>query len=182
MSKRTASPLILFMIILAVLLTFYNIYIYFTTNLTTQIVESGTIENSVLTKGFSVRDEHIVLDEGAGTINSYVSEGERVSKGTLIAAYYSLGASPDKQDKLKDLNDRILNLERLQSSSYARVIKADTITNEKLPEIVEYAHKGMGAKLNEIKLEIQQGIDESIATNSEEISSLIELSAISLIC
>lgn len=177
MKKNAISPITLVGGVLVIVLLLYNIYVYFTETVKTEIVSSGVIENVVTTEGYSVRDEKILLDKEGGIINSYVAEGERVSKGMRVAAYYNANVDADKQEKLKNLNERILNLERLKNNSKVSAdgsVATDAITTDKVPEIVRCAHIGSGAYLNNIKLELEELIDEKIASDSEDVTTLIE--------
>ena len=51
----------------------------------TQKAEITTVEDRIQVQGLIVRDEHVFYATGTGTVYFGISEGERVSKDTIIS-------------------------------------------------------------------------------------------------
>lgn len=176
MKKQSGSLVMLVGVLCAFLLIAYNIYVFLFVNIKTEIVTEGKIESVINADGISVRDETVLLDEEGGIINNYVSEGERVSKGTKIAAYYDAEVDADKQAKLKNLNERMLNLERLRDerlSASETKINADSEVSELIPTVIESLHNGDGTQMSDVELKLAEMIDERISSSSRDVNALI---------
>lgn len=158
-------------VIIAVILGVYNIYVYFFTGVKTQVVLYGSIETGVSAKGYIVRDEHILVNESGRYLASIASDGDRVSAGTAVAALYSAELDSAVQTELAELNERILNLERVSSlgeSVQLDEIGAENAVKENISNIMKYAHYGDGVQLNEVSLLLEEAVDEKIASSAEK--------------
>jgi len=140
-----------------------------------QIAVLGVIEDLVDTEGFIMRNELVIADNSGTIIDSLVSDGERVSKGQQVATCYSASVSPETKAKLKNLNERIISLEK--SAVQNKIIgndsaKSEALVKSKTTEIIKYAHLGQALELSEIKSELETVIDKSLT--SEKSESVLE--------
>ena len=158
-------------LVIALLLGAYNIYVYFFTGVKTQIALYGSVETGVSAEGYIVRDEHILVNEDGRFLSSIVSDGERVSAGTAVAALYSTEVDSAVQAELAELSERILNLERMNSlgkSVQADGVGAESAVKENVESIMKYAHYGNGTELRKVSLLLEEAVDEKIASSDEK--------------
>lgn len=96
------------------------IYVYlqvmggFGGGLVTETAMHVSLNETIATQAVVFRDETIMEKSGDGTIVTVVSEGERVSKGQLVANVYSDGDDAVLQDEINRINR---SLEILENSS-----------------------------------------------------------------
>lgn len=136
-----------------------------------QIAVLGTIEDIIETDGYIMRDELVIADNSGMVIESMVSDGERVSKGQQVASGYSASVDAETKAQLKNLNERIISLEK--SAAQNKIIGNDSVKSEalvksKISDIIRYAHLGQALELSEIKSELETVIDEKLADDKSE--------------
>ena len=89
---------------------------YFDDPLTTTLAYTYQVEEKTTLSGYVVREEQ-VLPEDDGLLRLQRSEGERISKGGLVATAYADQASLDRQNEIDDLEARIGQLEYAQEAA-----------------------------------------------------------------
>lgn len=153
----------------------YNIYILFNPGITTQIAIKGSIEEAVLTRGLIIRDEEIVLKSSDVIVSSVARDGERVAKGEKLADLYYGSVTPELQQKIREVNDKLSGLEALKESSSSHSINTiDTMFKGYSENIVLAAHKGNGASLSKIRGQIEDVMNRKILSDTESANSMIE--------
>lgn len=84
------------------------------------------VEMTVELSGWVVRNEELLPDEGGGLLRVQRSEGERVSRGGVVAAVYADQASLDRQAEIDSLTSR------LEQLHYAQNLAQEMETTQKL--------------------------------------------------
>lgn len=84
------------------------------------------VEMTVDLSGWVVRNEELLPDEGGGLLRVQRSEGERVSRGGVVAAVYADQASLDRQAEIDSLTSR------LEQLHYAQNLAQEMETTQKL--------------------------------------------------
>lgn len=89
---------------------------YFDDPLTTTLAYTYQVEEKTTLSGYVVRKEQALPDDD-GLLRLQRSEGERISKGGLVATAYADQASLDRQNEIDDLEARIGQLEYAQEAA-----------------------------------------------------------------
>lgn len=112
-------------------------YRYFSDPLTTTLAYSYQVEESVSLSGYVVRQEQVLPDDSGGLLRLQREEGERVSRGGVVASVYADQASLDRQTEISALEARIEQLQYAQNAAGSSEVsmKLDT---QIMQNIVEY--------------------------------------------
>lgn len=94
--------------------------------LVTTLAYPYQVEMTVELSGWVVRNEELLPDEGGGLLRVQRSEGERVSRGGVVAAVYADQASLDRQAEIDSLTSR------LEQLHYAQNLAQEMETTQKL--------------------------------------------------
>ena len=89
---------------------------YFGDPLTTTLAYTYQVEEKLSLSGYVVREEQVLPDDD-GLLRLQRSEGERVSKGGIVATAYADQASLDRQNEIDALEARIEQLEYAQEAA-----------------------------------------------------------------
>ena len=162
---------IIILLCVCLLLGIYSFFDQLFGGVKTQIAVSGSIEELIKTEGFVMRNEMVVADNAGSVIDSMVADGERVSKGQQVAYNYGASVSSDVKAELKNLNERIMNLEN--SAAQNKVlgndgVKSEALVKSKMNEIIKYAHRGQVIHLSEVKSELESVIDQKLSDDKSE--------------
>ena len=172
--KRVYRVILIVAAIAVAAIIAYNIYILFNPPVTTQIAVKGSIEEIVSTKGAVIRDEEIVLKASDVIVSSVALDGERVAKGEKLADLYYGSVTPEVQQKLREVNDKISNLETLRESGGQHSVNSiDGMLKSYSADIMEAAHKRNGTRLNKIRGQIEEVMNRKILSDSENANEVI---------
>jgi len=159
-----------FIVICVGLFYAWCIYKYFTVPVKTDIVKYGTLEEVESTVGYVIREESLIYSNAPGSFYPAVDEGERVSKGTKVATIYKGEIDPSIQEKIKNINDRIaeINNNRIQAELFAGDLhKLDMQISHKVDDITVISHTRKAEKLSQIKQEINALLDKKLTVSGE---------------
>jgi len=152
----------------------YNIYSLFNPPVTTQIAVKGSIEESVGTRGAVIREEEIVLKASDVIVSSVAQDGERVAKGEKLADLYYGQVTPELQQKLREVNDKLSGLTTLKEGGGQHSVNSiDGMLKSYSAEILNAAHKGDGKELSKIRSGIEEVMNRKILSDSENADSVI---------
>lgn len=121
----------------------YLIYLAFDANYSpvqTEIATMKTVEKSISTKVFIVRDENYISGNATGTIVPLVEDGQRVAEGQDIAAIFSSDADASKYVELNKINEeleRFENIEAAEKLNIRDIATYDQTTNDEFLSLVE---------------------------------------------
>ena len=167
MKNKWLIPVVLF----AVLVTGYIIRGFFQTRITVEMLRTDKIEESFSGKGVLIKTENINTVNVGGATEIYVSNGQRVSEGQLIATIYSGDADEEIKIKLADINKKINAI--LDSNSGDSVFISDVAKIE--GEIDTYVDKtiadvtnGTLDKMSEYKYKISTLSDHKAVAKGEK--------------
>lgn len=149
----------------------------------TQKAEITTVEDRIQVQGLIVRDEHVFYATGTGTVYFGISEGERVSKDTLISKIYSGTVSEDILKELSTIDKKIARAVEEENKSTLYSSDSNSVDSEiktRLDSIYEYAQNMDTAKISEYKTAInnlRSANDDSGVTLTELREKKNELEA-----
>ncbi|MBR5527692.1 MAG: hypothetical protein IKV97_01725 [Clostridia bacterium] len=66
-----------------------------------------TLENSISSTGYIIRDEKVLDTEGAGTVFAVVSDGEKVSGGKTVANIYLNAADAGSKARIDEIDEQL---------------------------------------------------------------------------
>ena len=162
---------------IAVILGIYNLYILVNPKIRTQIATTGTIEEYISADGFVIRDEQILVQDTGLVVDSLVADGERVAKDSQVAVLYHSSIDPAVQANLKSINERILSLEQLKEQNEdvasADAGRIESLTKAKVLELMRYSHFGQGISLSDVKSQLEEVVNQKIATDAESTSNVL---------
>ncbi len=126
-SKKVTVPI--FAILLAVAIVLMFVMALFRKPIETEVVRYGTAENKKSVEAYILRNEYIINSPESGILNCHVAENARVPRYTKIASVYVGEYSEDMQIKLRNINEKINQLET--SAKDKSFYVTDTASTEK---------------------------------------------------
>lgn len=154
----------------------------------TQSVYEQTVLETLDAKMFVIRDETILTVTSSGVTVPLAENGERVSKGSAIAAIFSSEASAENYVKLQSLNRKLKAYQKIDGQLSIANIDLDKLTEEidtDFKEILNGAYVNdfsdlgdrklsFSEKLSRRQISLGQTVDcsEKIAQLQSEISAL----------
>ena len=159
-------------VVTAVLAIRYVAAISFTNTIKPEIV---TEERLAPAHGFIMRDERVFNAQGAGTVYSNLSEGDRVSKDGYIATVYYGDVSADKLKELNNLDKKIARAISDESRKSYKEYDESSVEGEIASletRIIEAAAENDISKISEYKSRIN-GIrtGETSVEESEQLTA-----------
>ncbi len=126
--KRSIGLRLLTALLFLVVLVYFGVqgWRYLDDPLITTLAYPYQVEMTVELSGWVVRNEELLPDEGGGLLRVQRSEGERVSRGGVVAAVYADQASLDRQAEIDSLTSR------LEQLHYAQNLAQEMETTQKL--------------------------------------------------
>lgn len=104
-----------------------------------------TVEKSISSKVFIVRDETYISGEANGTVVPLVEEGQRVAEGQDIAAVFANDADAEKYIELQKINEELIRFENIAAADKLNIrdmSSYDVTTNEKFLTLVQALSDG----------------------------------------
>lgn len=139
MKNNSLSTKILMTLVTLALLAYFGIqgYNYFSDPLTTTLAYSYQVEDSISLSGYVVRREQVLPDDSSGLLRLRREEGERISRGGVVASVYADQPSLDRQTEISALETRIEQLQYAQDAAGSSEVsmKLDT---QIMQNILEY--------------------------------------------
>ena len=173
--KKLYKIIFIVAVIFAAAILAYNIYNLFNPGVTTQIAVKGSIEETVLARGVVMREEEIVLKASDVIVSSVVRDGERVAKGQKLADLYYGLVTPELQQKLREVNDKLSGLETLKEGGGQHSVNSiDSMLKNYSADIISAAHKKNGGSLNKIRSKIEDVMNRKILSDKENANAVIE--------
>lgn len=173
--KKIYKILFIVAVIFAAAILAYNIYNLFNPGITTQIAVKGSIEETVFTRGAVIREEEVVLKASDVIVSSVVRDGERVAKGQKLADLYYGVVTPELQQKLREVNDKLSGLETLKEGGGQHSVNSiDSMLKSYSADIISAAHKKNGVELNKIRGKIEDVMNRKILSDKENAIAVID--------
>lgn len=166
----------IFIAVLGLVLVFlliYNIYMLFMNDDKTQIAVMGKIENSIPVKGYVIRDEEVLVPENGKVVSSLFENGERVSKGALVAVVYNTDTDYETRVALSTVNAKIDKLEKLDNNVTSTLVNGDVGIRTKVDNLIFASNKANGGGIEEAKLRLEDAVTTSLASNDSDVKSLL---------
>lgn len=117
-NKSLGTKLLLAVVTVGVLAYFFmQGMLFFGNPLSTTLAYTYQVEESTDISGYVVRDEQVLTDDTNGLLRLQRTEGERVSKGGVVATVYADQASLDRQAEIESLTARIEQLQYAQEAA-----------------------------------------------------------------
>ncbi|MGE5328986.1 MAG: HlyD family efflux transporter periplasmic adaptor subunit [Deltaproteobacteria bacterium] len=147
---------------------------FFGQQVKTYIVTYGKLEEADNSYGFVVRNEKIINSNISGVLKPIKQEGERISKGTIVASILNDSAN-EAEKKIADIDDRIQRVirENEKSSTYAKldfsgdIKKIDADTEKKIFELTRLDREKNFEQVGEIKELINENIRKKAEISGE---------------
>lgn len=127
------------------------------TSVNTQTALYGTAENKFNTDGFLIRNETLINAPSQGVLSLDVQENERVAAGQVIATIFNGDVDEETRNKLKKINERILELENSIISKVLVVgdsIAADSTIKSRADDIISASYYNDLSKVSQYKDDI----------------------------
>lgn len=164
-------------------------------SLTTQTVYEQTVLDTVDADMFIIRDEILLSSDSTGVIVPIAANGERVSRGSEIAAVFLNETTAENFNRLGTLKDRLASYQKINSQLRLANLDIGKLTNEinaDFLSIVNAAYENdfstlsddelsFAEKLSRKQISLNEAVDctQKIADLESEIA-LLESSAIPL--
>jgi putative membrane fusion protein len=142
-NKRKTSNLKIGSILIIIFILIYVPSLYhwiYGINIDTDIIRNGTIEDSINTNAYLVRNEEIIISPFSGTYIPEVEEGDKIPVNFNIATVLKSSS----EELLKQLKNIDLNIIKAQKSKNENVniftddlVKIDSAINDKLKLVIE---------------------------------------------
>lgn len=138
-------------VLLYAIAAFVLVYIAYTalkanfSSVKTEVALMKTVEKSISTKVFIVRDEQYLSSNISGTVVPLVEDGQRVGEGQDIAAVFTNDTDAGKYVELQKINEECARFENIEASDKLNIRDMSTYdqtTNEEFLNLVESISKG----------------------------------------
>ena len=119
-----------FLIFLGVLYILCKSFLKNINAIKTETAYYSVVEDVIKAEGFAVKDEILIESEGQEQIIYRVDDGERVSKGGIIADVYNSEADAKTFSLLKSIDDEIKYLTELKRTEVSEMREPETLDTE----------------------------------------------------
>lgn len=143
----------------------------------TEKAEVTTIENSVSTKGFIVRDEVTYYARTDGTAYFNVAEGNRVSRDALVATVFKGSVDEESLKELSMIDTKLTEAYRAAGKSVLHKSDSGSLENDimsRVSEIYDYAEENDIEQIRETRYAINALREDGEYTSDDGIGSLEE--------
>jgi hypothetical protein len=167
---------------------FYQIYSLVYKPITTATAVSTQTYSGIDIEGYFVRQEQMIDYKSTGNERYIVNEGEKISKGGVIAEIYSNPSVAATHVRIDELNRQIEILEMMNSVSDPSSVDLDTLNNKIKGEYIKFLNRkdngsflGIDEYSNELLMQLNKkqiitgevsNFDGLISSLKNEVSSL----------
>lgn len=124
----------------------------------TETATMKTVEKSISTKVFIVRDENYISGSASGTVVPLAQDGQRVAEGQEIAAVFANDSDAEKYVELNKINEELERFEDIADAEKLNIrdISAyDSTTNDEFISLVEAISAGDYSELSEFTYSVR---------------------------
>ena len=148
-----------------ILLVFFASEIYSLTarTYTTRTIYEQTVLETVDAEMFVIRDETLLESDAAGTFVQIAENGERVSKGSTIAAFFPSEDSAHNYVKIETLYDTLDVYNAIESQTRLENVDVDKLSNqikEDFDAIIDAAYNNNYSDLEGLKLSFNESLSK----------------------
>ncbi len=134
----------LFLFALTALILIYVAYLFYSSNFTmlqTEIVYNISVEDTIDTLGFVVRNEKIIDETGSGVTDYVLDNGDKVNNGGVIARFYNSTQDTANMQEIERINSEIAELEKLDKAAANLTTNVESIDNQINNELIKLMHE-----------------------------------------
>ena len=107
-----------------------QIYLSSKSSLSTEMATYATVSDTIETMGFAVRDEVIIDRAFSGVLDYSINDGDRISKGDVIANVYQNSSDASVQNQIRRLKSQLEMLESVSAMGESYVFEPDLVYDE----------------------------------------------------
>ena len=122
--------LIIFVSLLILVYIGYQIYNLQGIKLQTETAVYSTLNDSIDTKGYVIRDETIISNTTDGVVTYLLDDGEKVSNGGTVAEIYQSANDVMTQKEIDVIDEELSALKQLNSSAAALTTNLNTVNKQ----------------------------------------------------
>ncbi len=148
---------------------------YVVSPVNTQQLEYITQENSINTNGFIIRDEWVMYTRSAGTVYHAVSEGDRVSKDSVVGALFYGDVHEDSIKELTIVDNKLKNAREDKSGHSFSALDSTTVENniyERENDIIDAAQDNDIVSISKYKNDINSLRQNNTLAEDNSIAEL----------
>ena len=148
---------------------------YVVSPVNTQQLEYITQENAINTNGFIIRDEWVMYTRSAGTVYHAVSEGDRVSKDSVIGALFYGDVHEDSIKELTIVDNKLKNAKEDKSGRSFSALDSTTVENniyERENDIIDAAQDNDIVSISKYKNDINSLRQNNTLAEDNSIAEL----------
>lgn len=147
MKKKPTIKLIAIVLVIALGLSYamYQVVQISKSKIETETVRSETVNKTIDTKCFVVRDEHYIRNSVNGTILSFVNNGDRVASGNTVSVVFQDASDADTYVKIVELKKEIAQYAALSGQANTQavnIVSLNTKINENVADYLDDVDKG----------------------------------------
>lgn len=154
-----SGPLVtrILLALLAVIVLVFGVYQFYALNknrspLPTSTAQVRTITRSVITEGYVIRDETVLVNPGrGGTVVPLVENGSKVAIGDTVAQIFTSAADASRLLRLREVEEEIAYYENINSMSTGKVYAGGDLYNRNIADSL-YSLTGLIAENDLSKL------------------------------
>ncbi len=124
------STLVVLLIIGSVMVSSINANI-----LKTEVTNVQTVTQSVYTQGYFSRNETVIENNTDGYISYEVLNGDKVSKGSVVANIYNSYEDANTRDRIDEIDEQIDNFEKINIAATTKSVSISSVS-EKITESI----------------------------------------------
>lgn len=150
--------------VLILLYIAYQVYLVTHSTVSTQLAYSTTVNDSVATEVFAVRNETTIKSSGKGTLISVIEDGSRVAKGEAVAVVFSNQSAASNYSELSRISEDLSRYRRLNSQQSSYAVDVSAMNDKVSGDVIRIAEIVDSGNLAGLQDSIYDARDDAITT------------------
>lgn len=158
-----------------------EIYNLTTRTISTQTAYEQTVLETVDAEMYVIRDETLLESTASGTFVQVADNGERVSRGSTIAAFFNSEAAAHNYVKIESLNSKLEVYKAIESQTRLENIDVEKLQNQAksdFDDILDAVYNNDYSNLDELKLSYSENASKRQKSLGQEVDCSAKITEI----
>lgn len=159
-----------------------EIYSLTTRTISTQTAYEQTVLETVNAEMFVIRDETLLESSASGTFVQVAANGERVSRGSTIAAFFTSETAAHNYVKIEALNSQLDVYESIESQTRLENVDVEKLQNQAkndFEDILDAVYNNDYSDLEDLKLSYSENASKRQKSLGQDVDCSAKMAAIS---
>ncbi len=149
-----------------------EIYNLTTRAISTQTAYEQTVLETVDAEMYVIRDETLLESTASGTFVQVADNGERVSRGSTIAAFFNSETAAHNYVKIESLNDKLEVYRAIESQTRLENVDVEKLQNQaknSFDDMLDAVYNNDFSNLDELKLSYSENVSKRQKSLGQEV-------------